>query len=216
MQQQVPGAHNIQLHTILHQAVSASGGSSQARRQRELYVGNLSPGVVTESVLRELFNGALAHLVVDPINNPPVISSRVDATGRFGFVELQTEELAAAALSLDKIEVLGKCLNVGRPKGYMDPPTGPMTARLSIANLMSKMLIDQPACTLLLENMASAVTLMDEHERNEVRYACCFHAIPVLYPIHHTILSSSRLTWKRRLATLAQWRAPWCSSHPPL
>lgn len=131
-------------------------------------MGNLSQGVVTDAVLRELFNGALAHLVPDPINNPPVVSARVDATGRFGFVEMQTEELAAAALALDKVEVLGKCINVGRPKGYIDPPTGPMTSRISIANLMSKMLIDQPSCTLLLENMVPATVLMDDHERNEV------------------------------------------------
>ena len=45
---------------------------------------------------------------------------QVDGEGKFGFVELRTEELATAALHLDKVELCGRHINVGRPKGYVE------------------------------------------------------------------------------------------------
>ena len=36
--------------------------------------------------------------------------------GRFGFVELRTDELATSATALDKVELCGRHINVGRPK----------------------------------------------------------------------------------------------------
>lgn len=47
------------------------------------------------------------------------------AAGRFGFVEMRTEELATAAMQLDKVELCGRPINVGRPKGYVEPMDGP-------------------------------------------------------------------------------------------
>ena len=44
--------------------------------------------------------------------------------GRFGFVELRTEELSCSAMQLDKVELCGRAINVGRPKGYIEPPPG--------------------------------------------------------------------------------------------
>lgn len=41
--------------------------------------------------------------------------------GRFGFVEMRTEELATSAMALDKVELCGRNINVGRPKGYIEP-----------------------------------------------------------------------------------------------
>lgn len=58
-------------------------------------------------MLRELFNGALSSLVPDPQTNPPVVNCQLDPTGRFGFVELRSEELATSAMSLDKVR--GPC-----------------------------------------------------------------------------------------------------------
>lgn len=73
------------------------------KKQREVYVGNLTIGVVNEQMLRELFNGALSTLVPDPNTNPPVVNCQLDPTGRFCFVELRSEELASSAMSLDKV-----------------------------------------------------------------------------------------------------------------
>ena len=39
-------------------------------------------------------------------------------------MELRTEELAQAAMQLDKVELCGRSINVGRPKGYVEPPPG--------------------------------------------------------------------------------------------
>ena len=63
------------------QALSGSLGMVTGRKQREVYVGNLTIGVVTDVMLKELFNGALAHLVPDPIGNPPVVNAQLDPSG---------------------------------------------------------------------------------------------------------------------------------------
>ena len=57
------------------------GGLASGKKQREVYVGNLTIGVVTDQMLKELFNGALAHLVPDPIANPPVVNAQLDPSG---------------------------------------------------------------------------------------------------------------------------------------
>ena len=51
------------------------------KKQREVYIGNLTIGVVNDVMLRELFNAALAHLVPDPHINPPVVSTSMDPSG---------------------------------------------------------------------------------------------------------------------------------------
>jgi splicing factor U2AF subunit len=51
-----------------------------------------------------------------------LITRRMDRAGRFGFVEMRTEELATSGMALDKVELCGRNINVGRPKGYVEPP----------------------------------------------------------------------------------------------
>lgn len=46
------------------------------------------------------------------------------AAGRFGFVECRSEELATAGMQLDKVDLCNRHVNVGRPKGYVEPPGG--------------------------------------------------------------------------------------------
>ena len=48
----------------------------------------------------------------------------ISCAGRFGFVECRTEELATAGMQLDKVDLCGRHVNVGRPKGYVEPPGG--------------------------------------------------------------------------------------------
>lgn len=65
-------------------AVAATGGGandSQARKSREIYIGNLAIGTVTIEMLTELFNAALAGMVPDPVTNPPVCTVKMDTTG---------------------------------------------------------------------------------------------------------------------------------------
>ena len=63
------------------QQMAGGGALSSNKKQREVYVGNLTIGVVADVMLRELFNGALAHLVPDPVANPPVVNAQLDPSG---------------------------------------------------------------------------------------------------------------------------------------
>mmetsp|Transcript_25375 Transcript_25375/g.30746 ORF Transcript_25375/g.30746 Transcript_25375/m.30746 type:complete len:425 (-) Transcript_25375:1788-3062(-) len=115
-------AQQRQQQLLLQQAQMANQARLQAqnKKQREIYVGNLTVGLVTAPVLQELFNGALAHLAEGKV---PVVGINMDSSMKFAFVEFSTEELATAALHLDKVELCGRNINVGRPKGYIDPST---------------------------------------------------------------------------------------------
>ena len=104
-------------------------GIAQSKKQREVYVGNLAMGVVTADMLRDLFNQALASLASNPafagptaVTYPrqPVVNVSLDASGKFAFVEMVTDEMAEAALQLDKVNLCGRNMNVGRPRGYID------------------------------------------------------------------------------------------------
>ena len=61
--------------------MSGSSAMMSNKKQREVYVGNLTIGVVNDVMLRDLFNGALSHLVADPHINPPVVSTSMDPSG---------------------------------------------------------------------------------------------------------------------------------------
>lgn len=62
-------------------ATSVAVDSTTARKSREVYIGNLSIGSVSPEMLTELFNAALAGMVPDPVNEPPVINVKMDTTG---------------------------------------------------------------------------------------------------------------------------------------
>lgn len=58
--------------------------------------------------------------------------------GRFGFVECRTEELATAGMQLDKVDLCNRHVNVGRPKGYVEPPGGAATVpNLDVTQMFS-------------------------------------------------------------------------------
>ena len=148
-QQQMAALQQAQLHQqimaqqllgVQQQAVAAGGlvagvtdtaAITLDRKQREVYVGNLAIGVVTKQILEEFFNQALSHMMQDPVATPPVININMDAQGRFAFVEFRSRELANQALMMDKlVEVYGRHLHVGRPKGYMEPTAPPLPLAL--------------------------------------------------------------------------------------
>ena len=69
---------------------------------RQVYVGNLVAGLVTEDALRQLFNSTMAAAF--PGSMMPgldaVVSVSLHSEGRYAFVELRTPEMATAALQL--------------------------------------------------------------------------------------------------------------------
>ena len=106
---------------LQQQATSAAAAASKT--QREVYVGNLMSGKVTEPALRQLFDAALTtafpHIAA---GHPPVTAVSLHSEGRYAFVELASSEMATASLQLSgQLDFLGSQITVGRPSGYIDP-----------------------------------------------------------------------------------------------
>ena len=101
----------------------SSEDANASKKQREIYVGNLAQGA--DVVIGALFDEALGRLFPDLAQKgPPVIRVNIDPTRKFGFVEFRSAFLAHAATTLDKTEVGGRAINIGRPKGYVEVRVG--------------------------------------------------------------------------------------------
>lgn len=107
---------------LAQQASSAVAAASKT--QREVYIGNLVGGMVTEDALRQLFNNTMAAAFPDQMVSglDAVVNVSMHSEGRYSFVELRTPEMATAALQLSgQVQLLGQPISVGRPSGYVDP-----------------------------------------------------------------------------------------------
>jgi len=120
MQQQMAAQ---QTQAMLIQQMMMAQQNNGGKKTRELYVGNLAIGMVTDQMLREFFNTALAGLSPEAANGPTVINVWMASDGKYSFVEFRTPELATTAIGLDKVELCGREIHVGRPSGYV-PPAG--------------------------------------------------------------------------------------------
>ena len=140
-----------------------------------------------------------------------LLSHAHTCAGRFGFVEMRTDELATSAMQLDKVrsarvlqaacdgvyckvvtqaeagptqsaavvqvEVCGRSINVGRPKGYVEPAAGARPSNIGAAQMFAQTLTtNAPTRVLLLSNMLKAPQMLDDTERNDVRPAACLPA----------------------------------------
>ena len=74
---------------------------------------------LVSSSVRHLRSAALRFCCV---MQRQAVLTRLECAGRFGFVEMRTEELASSAMAMDKVDLCGRAINVGRPKGYVEPP----------------------------------------------------------------------------------------------
>jgi len=134
--------------TLLGAASSAV--RPETKKARELYIGNLTVGMVSSAMLKELFAQPLLTLpgAEDGSGVPPVIDARVDAGGKFAFVEFRSEELASTALALfNNMELCGRPMQVARPTGYVPGPNGPPPP-LAGAGLPPPASVPIPAATL--------------------------------------------------------------------
>ena len=161
------------------------------RKARELFVGNLAVGVVTNEILTALFTEPLLTLPAYQAQGsaPPVISVKVDDNGKFAFVEFRDEETAVLALSLfNKMELLGRPMHIQRPQSYvgsastmLQGATGASTAALlgvtrgtvnssaGAPSIMSRTsdagpMPRLPTRTLCLRNLLSAEVMADPAE----------------------------------------------------
>ena len=83
---------------------------------------------------------------------------------------MRSEELANAAMQMDKVELCGRHVNIGRPRGYIEPPTSVVAqTKLGMAEQFAKTLSGSASKTVLLENMLSPEDLNQPNARDEVR-----------------------------------------------
>jgi splicing factor U2AF 65 kDa subunit len=190
-QQQLAAAAALQQQQFLAAQLVGGAGAPGApgadptaaaldRKQREVYIGNLAIGSTTSEVLKDFFNQAMAHLVPDPVNGPPVHNINMDAQGRFAFVEFISPELAEKALVMDRVvEIYGRAMHIGRPKGYVELPPGTDKSAYALpqAKAMPPPTAQGGAATtgppptrvLLLSGLLSAGELRDADDREALR-----------------------------------------------
>lgn len=123
----------------------------------------------------------------DPVASPPVTNVNMDNTGRFAFVEFRTEEMATRALEMDKVvELCGRAMNIGRPKGYVPLPPGATTHQPPAPAAQPQptvVVAGQPTACLLLSNLLPAGQLRGEEERQTVSNRVCPRRSPAHRPI---------------------------------
>jgi hypothetical protein len=125
---------------VLQQQV-ISAIKAAKKTQRELYIGNIVPGSVTESMVRELFRTTLIAAfpdkcqdgAIDPVTRVALVEGQ-----KYCFVEVLDAEMATACIELSgKIQLAGTPLTVGRPASYRDPEQAHKAAH-SAASALAK------------------------------------------------------------------------------
>lgn len=113
----------LKARQLVLQQQAASAAAAASKTQREVYVGNLAMGIVTEEVLRTLFNNTLraAFPAECAGGMEPVVNVNMHSDGRYSFVEMRTPEMATEALKISGLNLLGMPISCGRPSGYVDP-----------------------------------------------------------------------------------------------
>ena len=83
-------------------------------------------------------------------------------------VGLQLSPAQIRLVSAAQVEVCGRAINVGRPRGYVEPPAGAVASNMGAAQMFAASLVNQPTRCLLLENMLKAQQVLEDEERGEV------------------------------------------------
>lgn len=136
-------------HEVLQQQ-AASAVAAASKTQREVYVGGLVPGVVTEAMLRELFRTTLSAAFPDKVaqGQDPVIRINMAPEGKYCFMELLSSEMASACLQLTgQVPLMGSMLSIGRPAGYVDPARA-QAASLAAAEALARFQADSQAARI--------------------------------------------------------------------
>jgi len=99
------------------QAATLGEGGALTKSQREIYVGNLPPGLAVPQ-LSEFLNAAMKQIGVGK-DQGSVVTAWISPDAHYAFVEFRTVEEANAALNhLNGIQVGNYSLRFGRTKGY--------------------------------------------------------------------------------------------------
>lgn len=113
---------------IYEQGDDGLGGGN--KKNKEIYVGNLLVGVVTADTLKQLFDSSLS-IAFPNKENPlvkPVVHVQMASDMKYAFIQLQTEEMASAAIQLNGMELCGRHMTIARPSGWVDPSLAAVVA----------------------------------------------------------------------------------------
>jgi len=107
--------------------MTAMGPPQNNKKQRELYIGNLPTGMVTEEMLKVLFSQMIeACEGYDPNPGPPVLNAQLrggtNGQATFAFVEFRDERISATVSTFNGMELSGRHLKISHPNGYVEPP----------------------------------------------------------------------------------------------
>lgn len=81
---------------------------------------------------------------------------------------MRTEELSHHAMNLDKVELCGRHVNVGRPKGYVESASAPPPPAIGAAAAFAAQLSQEPTTVLRLDNLVKARLLLNPQEKADV------------------------------------------------
>eukprot|EP01022_Parablepharisma_sp_SALTPOND_P018902 TRINITY_DN3152_c0_g1_i1.p1 TRINITY_DN3152_c0_g1~~TRINITY_DN3152_c0_g1_i1.p1 ORF type:complete len:519 (+),score=45.92 TRINITY_DN3152_c0_g1_i1:123-1679(+) len=87
----------------------------QSKYERELYIGNLPPGL-TNNQLAELLNHALIRLGAVTEPGDPIVNAWVGGDGRYAFVVFRSIEETNKALALKGVSIMGYQIKVSKIK----------------------------------------------------------------------------------------------------
>ncbi len=96
-------------------AAVSSMRADQQRLARELYVGNIPPGLTIHKLIDRL-NEILLSMGAVVMPGRPIVSGWIGGEGQFAFLEFRTAEECSNALSLNGYPLEGYALKVGKPK----------------------------------------------------------------------------------------------------
>lgn len=151
---------------LQQQAQSAMVAASKT--QREVYVGGLVPGAVTENMIRDLFNATLSTAFPEKCKGiDPVLRITMSGDGKYCFLELLSPDMTNACLQLSgQIPLMGSNLAIGRPSGYVDPLKAQRAANVA-ANALAQFQADSRA-----QRLASGAVTQAELDKEETSFLC--------------------------------------------
>ena len=124
-QQQQP-KQNFSVNGMMNLPGMGMGVPVNSKKQRELYVGNLPPGV-TEPMMKELFTQVLGACEgFDGSLGPTVLNVQLCGGGTYAFIEFRDEQCCESCMQFTGMVISGKPLKVHALPPFA-PPCLPLT-----------------------------------------------------------------------------------------
>lgn len=104
-----------QMNNTLANAEMFANSLSCPKCQREIYLGNIPPGITVPQLI-EIVNSALIAIRANTQSGGPIVSCWISNDGHYAFAEFRSIEEANNSFQLNNIAICGSQLKVGRPK----------------------------------------------------------------------------------------------------